>query len=289
MMINQDLKFNISPARRIVLLMLLFVAGACITGVIASMLGSLGGARHLAMMRISAVVQDVLMLVCPAVVAAVICCRRPAALLAVDRAPGLWPAVIAVAVLIFSSPAMSVIIKWNAGLHLPESMAALEASLRAAEEAAGGAVEYLLGPDTPGNLIVSLLIVGLMAGFSEELFFRGAMLRILRTAPLSPHAAIWITAAIFSLVHFQIFGFVPRLLLGAYFGYLLVWSGSVWLPMIVHVANNSLFVVLRYTTGSGEPSLAGAEAWPAVAASVALTIAGLWMLNKMTNLSIKRV
>lgn len=277
-----------SPARRLILLMLLFVAGACITGVLTALLTGLAGpGRQLPMLRIAAVVQDVLMLVVPAVAAAVLICRQPARLLAVDRAPGWLPALLAVGVLIISSPAMSLIINWNAGLHLPESMAGIEESLRAAEDAATAAVDFLLGAHTAGNLVMSLLIVGILAGFSEELFFRGALQRTMTTAPVSPHAAIWISAVIFSLVHFQVFGFVPRMLLGAYFGYLLWWSGSVWLPMLAHVANNSLFIILRYTTGTGEPNLGGSQPF-AVIASILLTAVLLWMLNRTLALSNKK-
>ncbi len=281
-----DFKFSMPPGRRIVLLILLFVAGSCVTGVLASIITHLGGnERLLATTRISAVLQDILMLVVPAVAAAVLICRRPASLLSVDRPPRLWPSLLAVATLVVATPLMSMIIIWNNGLHLPESMAQLETALRATEQNATEAVEFLLGPHTIGNLVVSLLIVALMAGFCEELFFRGAMQRILHTSPISKHAAIWITAVLFSLVHFQIFGFVPRLLLGAYFGYLLVWSGSVWLPMIVHVANNSLFIILRYTTGSSEPDLGSKDnLWIMVATSIILTSWGLWQLHhSLTN------
>lgn len=277
---DRSLTFTMPPARRLVLIVLLMVAGACITGVLASLISGLGGpARQIAMMRIATVLQDILMLVVPAVAAAVLICRQPARLLALDRAPGWTPTILAVGILLLSSPAMSVVINWNASLHLPQSLAGLEATLRAAEDAAGHAVELVLGAHTVGNLVMSLLIVGILAGFSEELFFRGALQRTLHTAPMSAHTAIWITAVFFSLVHFQVFGFVPRMLLGAYFGYLLWWSGSVWLPMIVHVANNSLFIILRYTTGNGEPDIVGSSPG-AVIASIALTAAGLWILHR---------
>lgn len=277
----ENLRFTVAPPRRMILLALLFVAGFCIAGVLAGILATLGGeTRALAFTRIATVLQDIFMLVLPAVVTALIVTRRPATLLGVDRSPGLWPVALTIATMLVASPMMDVIIAWNAHLTLPESLAGVERSLRAAEQSAARAVETILGPHSAGNLAVSLLIVGMLAGFSEELFFRGAMQRILNSAPMSGAAAVWITAAIFSLVHFQAFGFVPRLLLGAYFGYLMLWSGSVWLPIVAHVVNNSLYVILRYTTGSGELDIAGASMpWLAVASSVVLTGAGLWLIR----------
>ena len=60
------------------------------------------------------------------------------------------------------------------------------------------------------------------------------------------HIAIWVTAIIFSAIHLQFFGFFPRMLLGAFFGYLLVWSKSIWLPIYAHFLNNSMAVVAAY-------------------------------------------
>lgn len=278
------MKFILPGPRRILLLALTFIFGMLVTGVISGLLMSLGDeSRRLAMLRIGAVVQDLLMLVVPAVVTAVLVTRRPASLLAVDRAPGWLPSLGAIAVMIVASPAMSMIIEWNAGLHLPQSMAALEQSLRAMETSAGGAVETMLGPHTPANLLMSLLIIGVLAGFSEELFFRGALQRLISAGNgMRPAVAIWIAAVIFSAVHMQFFGFVPRLLLGAYFGYLLAWSGSVWLPVIAHTANNSLYVILHYITGSGEPDLGPVgSSWIAAVVSALLTAAGLAALRRI--------
>lgn len=219
------------------------------------------------------------MLVVPAVLAAVIVTRRPARLLCLDTTPGVMTYIAAIGAMLLFSPLMSVIVEWNASLHLPASMSGLETALREMEAKAGGAVEFMLGPDTAGNLVMSLLIVALMAGFSEELFFRGALQRILAGTRLSPVAALWIAAFIFSAIHMQPFGFVPRLLLGAYFGYLLVWTGSVWVPMAAHVTNNALYVAMRYATGSGEPELGGAEL-PAIVAGTVLSALLIYYLYR---------
>lgn len=274
------LSYTVPPGRRVVLLTLLFIAGLCVSGVLAGLLISISSApRLLAMTRIATIIQDIFMLVVPAVLAAVIVTRRPARLLCLDTTPGVMTYIAAIAAMLLFSPLMSVIVEWNASLHLPASMSGLEAALREMEAKAGGAVEFMLGPATAGNLVMSLLIVALMAGFSEELFFRGALQRILAGTRLSPVAALWIAAFIFSAIHMQPFGFVPRLLLGAYFGYLLVWTGSVWVPMAAHVTNNALYVAMRYATGSGEPELGGAEL-PAIVAGTVLSALLIYYLYR---------
>lgn len=282
---NQDmnqLKFLVSPGRRVAMLLLTFVAGAVITGFASGIIMNLGGeGKMVAMMRIATVVQDIFMLILPALVTALIVTRQPVRLLALAPMPTGRMTLLAIVVMLVASPAMSWIIRLNASLHLPESMAEIEAALRAMEDAAEGTVQMMLGAHTPGNLIMNVLIIGVMAGFSEELFFRGALQRLLGTTRMSRNAAVWVAAIVFSAVHFQFFGFVPRMLLGAFFGYLLVWSGSVWLPMLIHTLNNTLFVVLQHFTGSGDPQLGEAgEGTAAVVMSVLLTAAGIWLLYR---------
>ena len=95
-------------------------------------------------------------------------------------------------------------------------------------------------------LIVNILIIGVGAGVAEEILFRGCFQRLLVTGGINHHVAIWCVAFIFSAIHFQFFGFVPRMLLGAYFGYLMYWSKSVWIPAIAHTLNNTMVVITAW-------------------------------------------
>ena len=112
---------------------------------------------------------------------------------------------------------MNWLIHFNEGIHLPESMAGIEQAMRSMEDMAQANVELVQGGAGIGDLIMSILIVGIFAGFCEELLFRGAFVRLLVSMKLNIHAAIWIVAFVFSALHFQFYGFFPRLLLGALF------------------------------------------------------------------------
>lgn len=236
-------------------------------------------------LRIMAVVQDLLLFIMPAIVTALFCTRLPAKFLAIDSRPKDSDAFIALCVLIAAIPAMNALIMWNQNLELPESMAGIAKWMHDAEESAQAGINAILGPHTVMNLIVSILIVGFLAGFSEELFFRGAFQRLLTTGRVNPHLAIWIVAFVFSAIHMQFFGFFPRLLLGAYFGYLLLWSGSLWLPILLHVANNSIFIFGRWelgtdAQGNSAVDTVGVESWPLIIMSVALAGIGIIILQR---------
>ena len=89
--------------------------------------------------------------------------------------------------------------------------------------------------------------------------FRGSLQRLISERKINIHVAVWVTAFIFSIIHLQIFGFVPRLLLGAFFGYMLAWSGSLWLPIMAHAFNNSLTSCSYYYTSMNDIPWIGTE------------------------------
>lgn len=279
------------PGVALGLLLCLFLFCLVLAGVILPFIPKLVS-RPEAAVRIATVIQDLLVFILPAVGTAMVVTRLPARLLAVDRLPGWKYALLSLLVLIFSIPAMNLIIEWNKNWQLPESMASVEMFFRQLEEGAAATTELLMNGATVPSLIVSVLIVGVLAGFSEELFFRGTFQRILGMGRMNPHVAIWLVAFIFSAFHFQLFGFVPRMLLGAFFGYLLWWSGSLWLPVLVHVFNNSVVVIAEYCSTNSPDSGAdilenigsdptSASSLISVIASLIVTVAGIWLLRRM--------
>lgn len=247
-----------------------------------------GGNTRLAV-RLVTVVQDVLLFVFPAVAVSVMVSDNGGRMLCADRLPDLRMAFIALVAITCSIPLMGVIIEWNESLSLPSFLAPIEAWMRRAENAAQKQVEILFGGTSLGDLTVSMLIVAVLAGVSEELFFRGAMQRILSSGPLGPHAAIWLTAVLFSTFHMQFYGFFPRLLLGAFFGYLLYWSGSIWLPALVHAYNNGVVVYASWRSRvmpdghDVDVSSWGSDSWMLILFSAILTGVAIYILNNITK------
>lgn len=236
--------------------------------------------------RIAVMMQDVFALVVPAIVTAVVITRRPAEFLAVKTAPQFKSIIIAILTLIAATPAMNLIIHWNESISLPESMSAFEQELKMLEESSRLSVQILQGENTVLNLIVSILIIGVAAGFSEELFFRGTLQNLIHTGGYKSHYAIWITAIVFSALHLQFYGFVPRILLGAYFGYVLIWTRSLWVPISVHAFNNIAYIVAQWVaTAKGEPTsqfdeIGIGSSWFFVPVSILLAVCGLTILYR---------
>lgn len=239
-------------------------------------------------LRIFTVIQDLLVFILPALVSAMVVTRLPASLLTINVKPRLYPTLMAMIVLFISMPAMDYIIRLNESITFPESLAWLEEMLRGLEEGAGDTIEMLAGESTIGNLIMGILIIGILTGISEELFFRGAMQNLFMCTRMRKHLCIWLVAIIFSFMHFQFFGFIPRVLLGAYFGYLIWWTGSVWTPIIAHATNNSIVVVFNWIAANNTEISETVEESAALAATDYIVIFASAMLTTIFIYQIRK-
>ncbi|HKR05068.1 MAG TPA: CPBP family intramembrane glutamic endopeptidase, partial [Bacteroidia bacterium] len=149
-------------------------------------------------------------------------------------------------ILFASMPFINWMVEINGYLKLPSSLASVEQWMKRSEDEAARLTEAFLAGTSITSLLSNIFIVALLPALGEELFFRGIMQKIFLQMTKNNHAAILITATIFSAIHLQFYGFLPRMVLGIFLGYLLVWSGSLWLPMLAHFINNAAAVVLTF-------------------------------------------
>jgi uncharacterized protein len=175
---------------------------------------------------------------------------------------------VVLATVVASGAIISVVHNWNQMVHLPASLSNIEADMRFMESQAELQTEVFLRTTDVGGFILNIIIIGLLAAVGEEIFFRGLVQNIFFKATKNPHAAIWIAAFLFSFIHFQFFGFFPRLLMGALLGYLYYYSGSLWSAILAHFFNNVVTVIAYYLMNTGviEKNIAEtANIWAALA------------------------
>jgi len=146
--------------------------------------------------------------------------------------------------IIFSTPLIELTGIINQKMTLPDFLKGLEDWMRAKEEEAAKLTIAFLTVRNSGDFILNMFMIAVLPAISEELMFRGGIQRAFSRMFRNPHIAIWLTAFIFSAIHFQFFGFLPRFLLGAMFGYLYFWTKSLWYPMFAHFLNNGYAVCM---------------------------------------------
>ncbi len=154
----------------------------------------------------------------------------------------------AIMLMIVALPGINLLADWNSRMELPECMAGVEAWMKAQEEAAMALTERFLAGTGVATLVINIGLMALLPAMAEELTFRGVVMGLFNVEQLTfsgkrAHVAVWVTAILFSAIHMQFYGFVPRMLLGALFGYALLWTGSLWGPIVMHFTNNCMTVV----------------------------------------------
>ena len=180
-------------------------------------------------------------------------------------------------VMLLLIPANDWLTEWNKTWQLGR----LGEMLHAIQDVTEGVIENIMGTDTVAGLIGNLLVVALIPAVCEEVFFRAGIQNLLQKWIKNPHAAIWITALVFSLAHGEIFSFMPRFVMGATLGYLYVYGGSLLPNVLAHFVNNAIVVVLYWLVARGvldiDPEAPLALDWVLTACCTLAAVAVMWV------------
>ena len=203
----------------------------------------------------------------------------PAAYLGLKK-PGPWQIVLALLAMYGCFPLASMLGEWNQTWPLP-------ASAREMEALAEKLLRAMLRMPTLKDLFVNLFLVAIIPAIAEELFFRGILQRLIIKSTRKVWLSVFITAILFSLIHGEMLGFMPRLVLGFTLGAIYVISGNLWLSIFAHVLNNGLQVMMLYLFQHGmikdDPMKDTPVAWYYVALSIPVTIGLFWALSKQST------
>lgn len=145
----------------------------------------------------------------------------------------------------------SALIEWNQNIKFPEFMAGFEKLAKTFEDQAEVLTMYLTKFDSFFYFILGVFVIAVVPAIGEELLFRGLIQNLFNKIFSNPHAAIWVSAFLFSAFHFQFYGIIPRMMLGVLFGYIYLWSGSLALAMIGHFINNAFSLTILYLSQIG--------------------------------------
>ncbi len=123
---------------------------------------------------------------------------------------------------------------------------AIEKWMKASEEDAARTTRSLLSRHTINDLILNVVFIAGLAAVGEELLFRGMAQRLLIKMFKSHWAGIIVAAILFSAMHMQFYGFLPRFALGILLGIIYWYSGSLWTAIFAHFIYDGLLIVLVY-------------------------------------------
>lgn len=260
------MKFGIFSSKsfsiKTILCVLLVVAGFCLTSffmmlvlyvsnpesVFSGQMPILSGQ----LLRIIQTVQSFFVFILPALLFAWLADKNPTGYLYFEKKNKTLVIMLVVIASLVVIPFINRLAYINEQMTFPDFLSGLEHRIRKSEKTLQETMNVMLQMDSPVILLYNIFLFGVLAAVGEELLFRGVIQRLIADASKNVHIGIWAAGFIFSAIHFQFFdGFFPRLLLGAWFGYLLYWSKSLWLPILAHFVNNATAVVISYMQQCG--------------------------------------
>lgn len=177
-----------------------------------------------------------------------------------------WALVILVLILsgISLQVAISPVVEWNMNFQFPDFLKDFGNWAREREDALFQLTQLLTDFQSNEEFLLGLIVIAFLPGIGEELVFRGLIQNEMKRGTGNPHIAIWVSALLFSAIHMQFFGFIPRMILGAFFGYLYHWSGNLLIPIFAHFFHNgfTLLMLYLYKTGASGLDMESTDAAP---------------------------
>ena len=262
MLEKRPLLYNPSPILQLILFFAIIVISLLISlflGLLIGlpffgieMVGNLAGgadvgiADNLNILKYLQIVNQLGVFVFPALAFAFLVNRNVPEYLSLDRRPKLFPILAGISLIFMVLPFLHFLAEINEMIRLPGFLSGFEQWMKDSEVRATELTEAFINVKTYPGFILNILMIAILPAIGEEFLFRGVLLRIFRDLFRNVHIAIIVSAILFSALHLQFYGFLPRFFLGVALGYIFIWSGSLWLPIIIHFFNNALAVVVIF-------------------------------------------
>lgn len=266
-----------TPIGKSILLYLFLVIFGLLIGSLAALAIPLMGHGSISSLKWGQAISSTFLFILPPIVLYLFTRQKPFQQIGFTKPNNITIMFVGIIVMFAALPIISQLTEWNENMKLPASLAKLEEIIKAAEEQAQQMTEQMLAVTTFGGLVANLIVIALIAAVGEELTFRGVIQQFLTKICKNAHIAIILSAAIFSAIHFQFYGFLPRMVLGIFLGYFFYMTKSLWTSILMHFANNALAIIAYYLYHKGiietDIDNIGATRWYITIMSVMMCVA----------------
>jgi len=240
--------------------------------------------KNLNLIRYYQIILGIGLFIIPALFAAYLFSGTVAGYFGLERTSSVKWFVLALLLMLAAIPCINLMAALNEMISFPSILSGLEQRLKDFEEAAQKSTKLFLNVDGIGGMFFNIFMIAFLPAIGEELIFRGLLHKIIVQWTGNIHVTIIICGFLFSLMHLQFYGFFPRWLLGVMFGYLLVWSGTIWLPIFAHFVNNTMAVVFSFLIHKGivpEKVENLGTSFNEIPVTIVITAVAVWLLWKI--------
>jgi membrane protease YdiL (CAAX protease family) len=235
-----------------VLFLLFILAGSRIMGTDPGLFedpSNVTGTKELAFIKYTLIVQDISFFIIPALIILTIMNPDHKSGILNISLPGINDFIPVTILALCAFPVTGLAGQLNSGMVLPDWLSGVETWMKVKEKHADQLLGLIMEPEGISGMLFNILIIAALPAISEELIFRGVFQKIFQNLLRSGNLSVWLTSFLFSAIHLQFYGFLPRLILGLIFGYLFLWTRNLWLPVIAHFINNAIPTAGAYFRG----------------------------------------
>jgi len=197
------------------------------------------------------ILQSIFLFIIPALIAGTLFERSSTGYFGMKKIPSGSILLIILIIMMVSLPLINWMVSLNEMMKLPASLGGMEKWMQETEDQAAQITEKFLDVHSLGGFAVNMLMIAVIPAIGEEMLFRGLFQRLLGEWFKNIHVAIFLAAFLFAAVHLQFYGLLPRMMLGVMFGYLYLWTGTLWAPVFAHFLNNGAAVLVSYLSNTG--------------------------------------
>ncbi|MCX6271024.1 MAG: type II CAAX endopeptidase family protein [Bacteroidetes bacterium] len=293
-----DLLSYLSPFSKLLFLLLIIFTTLMITVLLGVLIGmpffgqsfssmlqpvDIKDPNYLPLLKYLQILSQLGIFIFPPLIFAYLISKKAPEYLLINKKPDVVTLILACSLMVLSMPFTSWLLEINQHMALPSFLQQLESWLQIKEDQADVLTKTFLSTKSLSGFLVNLLMIGILPSVGEEFLFRSVMIRLFREWTGNIHWAVVLSAILFSSMHMQFYGFIPRVVLGLFLGYLFAWSGNLWVPVLAHFMNNGLAVIAAflYTRGLSRFDVETLGTQPAfweVGISIVLVISLLWLI-----------
>ncbi len=258
---------HLTPFAKIIFVLMLIIVGlilAVLGGVLLTMiqyhadmaktvllLSNINDPSFTPLLKEIQILQSVLLFIVPACIAGFLFDRSASGYFGMKKVPTVSIVLMILLIIMVSLPLINWMVTLNEMMKLPAAFRGMEQWMKEAEEQAAKITETFLDVHSIGGFAVNMLMIAVIPAIGEELLFRGLFQRLFGEWFKNIHVAIFLAAFLFAAVHLQFYGLLPRMMLGVMFGYLYLWTGTLWAPVFAHFLNNGAAVLVSYLSNTG--------------------------------------
>lgn len=258
---------HLTPFAKIIFVLMLIIVGlilAVLGGLILTMIqyhadmaeavlliSNINDPFFLPLLKELQILQSVLLFIVPAGFAGYLFERSSLGYFGMKKVPSGSILLMILLIIMVSLPLINWMVSLNEMMKLPAIFRGMEQWMKEAEDQAAKITETFLDVHSIGGFAVNMLMIAVIPAIGEELLFRGLFQRLFGEWFKNIHVAIFLAAFLFAAVHLQFYGLLPRMMLGVMFGYLYLWTGTLWAPIFAHFLNNGAAVLVSYLSNTG--------------------------------------